>query len=61
MPGLGMARSFALAGMDPAEVGDMVLEAIRNERFWIMTHPNEFMPFIEKRVTDIKRDHAHRL
>ena len=47
--------------MDPNEVGDMVLEAIQNNRFWILTHPEEFLPLIEKRVAHIKRDHAHRL
>jgi len=54
-------RSELAQGMDPAEVGDMVLEAIQNDRFWILTHPEEFMPFIEKRVAHIKRDHAHRM
>ena len=48
-------------GMDPAEVGDLVLDAIRNERFWILTHPNEFIPLVERRVQAIKADHAHRM
>ncbi|MBM45403.1 MAG: hypothetical protein CL458_04010 [Acidimicrobiaceae bacterium] len=26
-------------GMDPAEVGPMVLDAVLNEKFWILTHP----------------------
>lgn len=26
-------------GMDPAEVGPMVLDAIQNDRFWVFTHP----------------------
>jgi len=47
-------------GMDPAEVGDLVLDAVRNERFWILTHPNEFIPLVERRLNDIKADHAHR-
>jgi len=54
-------RTELAAGMDPDEVGDMVLEAVQNERFWILTHPNEFMPFIEKRVADIRRDNEHRM
>ncbi len=54
-------RNALAGGMDPDEVGDIVLEAIQNERFWILTHPNEFLPFVEKRVADIKRDHAHRM
>ncbi len=48
-------------GMDPAEVGELVLDAIRNERFWILTHPNEFIPLVERRVQAIKADHAHRM
>ena len=27
-------------GMDPNEVGDMVVEAIASEQFWIFTHPH---------------------
>ena len=26
-------------GMDPAEVGPMVLDAVLNDKFWILTHP----------------------
>ena len=48
-------------GMDPAEVGDLVLDAVRNERFWILTHPWEFLPFVERRLEAIRSDHAHRL
>ena len=47
--------------MDPAEVGDLMLDAIQNERFWVLTHPNEFIPLVEKRLDSIKRDHAHRM
>ncbi len=47
-------------GMDPAEVGDLVLDAVRNERFWILTHPDEYLPFVERRLESIKADHAHR-
>lgn len=54
-------RNELAGGMDPNEVGDIVLEAIQNERFWILTHPNEFLPFVEKRLAHIKRDHAHRM
>lgn len=54
-------RSELAGGMDPDEVGDLVLEAVQNERFWILTHPEEFLPFVEKRVAHIKRDHAHRM
>ena len=40
------------SGLDPLEVGDMVVEAIRNEQFWILTHP-EFDGVIRTRVEDI--------
>ena len=33
-----LTRTLA-EGMDPAEVGPMVLDAVINERFWILTHP----------------------
>ena len=33
-----LTRSLA-AGMDPAEVGPMVLDAIEQEKFWVLTHP----------------------
>jgi NAD(P)-dependent dehydrogenase (short-subunit alcohol dehydrogenase family) len=26
-------------GMDPDEVGPMVVDAVRNDRFWVLTHP----------------------
>ncbi|HEY7467778.1 MAG TPA: SDR family NAD(P)-dependent oxidoreductase [Dehalococcoidia bacterium] len=39
-------------GMDPLEVGDMVVEAIRNEQFWILTHP-DWDNIIRTRVDDI--------
>jgi len=54
-------RTELAGGMDPDEVGDLVLDAVRNERFWILTHPKEFLPYVEKRLAHIKRDHAHRL
>ena len=48
------------AGMHADEVGDLVLDAVRNERFWILTHPEQSLPAIEGRVEAMKRDHAHR-
>jgi NAD(P)-dependent dehydrogenase (short-subunit alcohol dehydrogenase family) len=39
-------------GLDPLVVGDMVVEAIRNEQFWILTH-DEFDGLIRTRVEDI--------
>jgi NAD(P)-dependent dehydrogenase (short-subunit alcohol dehydrogenase family) len=39
-------------GLDPLEVGDMVVDAIRNEQFWILTH-DEYDGVIRTRVEDI--------
>ena len=33
-----LGKSLA-AGMDPDEVGPMVLDAVVNDRFWVLTHP----------------------
>lgn len=54
-------RAELAGGMDPDEVGELVLDAVQNERFWILTHPTEFLPYVEKRLAHIKRDHAHRM
>lgn len=32
------ARNMLKKGMDPADVADMVISAIREQRFWILTH-----------------------
>jgi NAD(P)-dependent dehydrogenase (short-subunit alcohol dehydrogenase family) len=39
-------------GMTPRSVGDQVLAAIRDERFYILTHPH-YNPLIEQRMKDI--------
>ena len=39
-------------GFTPRAVGEQVLVAIRNERFYILTHP-EYNPIIEQRMKDI--------
>ena len=43
-----LARSLAV-GMDPDEVGPMVLDAVTNDRFWVLTHP-EMASVVEKQV-----------
>lgn len=48
-------------GLPPDEVGDLVLDAVQAERFWILTHIEEHLPLLERRLEAIKRDHAHRL
>lgn len=39
-------------GLSPRAVGEQVLQAIRAERFYILTHP-EYRPFIEQRMKDV--------
>ncbi len=41
-------------GLTPRAVGEQVLAAIRDERFYILTHPSE-TPAIEQRMRDIVR------
>ncbi len=43
-----LTRSLA-EGMDPDEVGPMVLDAVTNDRFWVLTHP-EMASVVEKQV-----------
>jgi len=40
------------SGMPPSEVAARVVEAIREERFYILTHP-EMMPAVRNRMDDI--------
>jgi NAD(P)-dependent dehydrogenase (short-subunit alcohol dehydrogenase family) len=42
------------SGLSPRAVGEQVLAAIRDERFYILTHPNE-IPAIEQRLQDLVR------
>lgn len=46
------AAELKKAGMSPRVVGEHVLAAIRDERFYILTHP-ELNPVIEQRMQDI--------
>jgi len=39
--------------MPAAEVGKLVLEGIRKDRFWLLTHPSEYRPMIEARCRGI--------
>lgn len=48
---LGQLRALAVdTGLDPADVAGMVLEAIREQRFFVLTHPNEAFAAMERRV-----------
>jgi NAD(P)-dependent dehydrogenase (short-subunit alcohol dehydrogenase family) len=48
-------------GMSGDQVGDLVLDAVRHERFWILTHPDEYLPLLEARLEAIRRDNADRI
>lgn len=50
-----MESRFMAEGMPPDEVGAIVLEAIRDERFYILTHP-QIKERVEVRMRDILED-----
>jgi len=39
-------------GLSPQAVTELVFDAIKDERFYILTHP-EFTPFIQQRMENI--------
>jgi NAD(P)-dependent dehydrogenase (short-subunit alcohol dehydrogenase family) len=41
------------AGMDPAEVADLVADAIKTRRFWLVTHP-ELMDWVKHRNDELE-------
>ncbi len=45
------------SGMSSAKVGEIVLESIRHERFWILTHPGAAIASAQARVDAMRRDH----
>jgi NAD(P)-dependent dehydrogenase (short-subunit alcohol dehydrogenase family) len=48
---LGRLRQLAAeTGMDPAEVAGMVVDAIRERRFFVLTHPDEAFAAIDRRI-----------
>ena len=46
------AAELKKSGLGPRAIGEQVLAAIRDERFYILTHP-ELNPVIEQRMQDI--------
>jgi NAD(P)-dependent dehydrogenase (short-subunit alcohol dehydrogenase family) len=50
--GRQMLESLITSGLAPSEVAARVLDAIREERFYILTHP-EMTPMIRNRMEDI--------
>jgi len=45
-------RNLLTSGMDPAEVAGMVLDAVQNERFYVLTHP-EMTRMVQARTEEI--------
>ena len=45
-------KTLVDSGLPPSEVAGRVLDAIREERFYILTHP-DMMPMIQRRMEDI--------
>ena len=48
---VGRLRELVVeVGMDPAAVADMVLDAIRERRFFVLTHPDDAFAAIDRRI-----------
>lgn len=47
-----VVRNAVAAGMPPARVAEMVRDAIRDERFYVLTHP-DFVPIVRQRMEGI--------
>lgn len=47
-----MVRGAVASGLPPAQVAELVLNAIRDERFYVLTHP-DFLPLIRQRMESI--------
>jgi NAD(P)-dependent dehydrogenase (short-subunit alcohol dehydrogenase family) len=50
-----MARAAIAAGLPPAEAAARVVDAVKNERFYVLTHP-EFAQGVRERMEDILED-----
>jgi NAD(P)-dependent dehydrogenase (short-subunit alcohol dehydrogenase family) len=51
-----LTRSLA-EGMDPNEVGPLVLDAVVNDKFWVLTHP-EMASIVDKQLTALRTDQS---
>jgi hypothetical protein len=60
-PQLELARravaQLIASGLDPGAVGDIVVEAIRAERFYVLTHPT-WINMVENRMQNILQGRA---
>ncbi len=53
----GAGALLAQQGMDPADVADLVFDAIVKNEFWILTHP-EWKNVLAERVAALKKDNS---
>ena len=49
-----IAAALAAHGKDPAEVADLVIDAIRRRRFWVLSHP-EYLRDVQHRNESLHR------
>jgi NAD(P)-dependent dehydrogenase (short-subunit alcohol dehydrogenase family) len=54
-----LRRLAGEVGMDPAEVAGMTLDAIRERRFFVLTHPDDAFAGIERRLEWMRTGVAH--
>jgi NAD(P)-dependent dehydrogenase (short-subunit alcohol dehydrogenase family) len=47
-----LARAAIAAGLPPAEAAAQVVDAVKHERFYVLTHP-EFTPHVRERMEDV--------
>jgi hypothetical protein len=45
-------RALVATGLAPERVAELVVDAIRAERFWVLTH-GEWAPMLERRMRDV--------
>ncbi len=53
-----MSQRFQELGMPPAQVAGIVLHAIREERFYVLTHPDHVKERVRARMEDILAERA---
>jgi NAD(P)-dependent dehydrogenase (short-subunit alcohol dehydrogenase family) len=53
-----MSQRFQEFGMPPAQVAEIVLDAIREERFYVLTHPDGVKERVRVRMEDILAERA---
>ena len=51
---MGHLRKYTDAGIPAEGVGDMVVEAVRGNRFWLLPNAEAFFPVLEKQLADLE-------